>query len=124
MTDRNAPLSRRSFLARTGALAALGAGAPTLLTACGSGGSDPGVEADPPPVVDASTCRGYRPDSESVRVSLGYVDASEVPGQYCENCRFYSTPEAAGARCGGCELIPENGPVSPGGYCRSWAAMV
>lgn len=110
-------LSRRAFLGRLAA-----AGAPLLLIACGDDGA---AEADLPPVAEASTCRGYDPESASLRRTLGYVDRSVVPGQYCTNCRYFVAP--AGERCGGCTLIPGlgergQGPVSPGGYCRSWAA--
>ncbi|HLT46679.1 MAG TPA: high-potential iron-sulfur protein [Rubricoccaceae bacterium] len=110
------PLSRRTFLGR---LAALGAVAPTLLTACGGGDGADSL------VVEAATCRGYDPASAPIRESLGYVDRSATPGQFCNNCRFYTAPAGAGDRCGLCQVIPGlngQGPVSPGGYCRSWAA--
>lgn len=116
-------LSRRAFLGRFAALGAL-TGTSALLAACG-GGNEGGAGPAGVPVVDASTCRGYDPESVAVRQSLGYVDASPHPDQYCSICRFYTAPAGAGDRCGTCQVIPGvsgNGPVSPGGYCRSWAA--
>lgn len=120
MPARIPPLTRRAFLGRLAAV-----GAPALLVACGGDGAG---ESDLPPVVDASTCRGYDPESVALRRTLGYEDRSVVPGQYCTNCRFYVAPASSGDRCGGCTLIPGlgesgQGPVSPGGYCRSWAAV-
>src|SRR5690606_41079012 len=120
MTPHRPSFTRRAFLAR---LVALGAGAPAVLAACG-GGNDPGA----PPAVDAATCRGYDPETASLRRTLGYTDASPVSGQYCNNCRFYTPPASAGDRCGGCPLIPgvgggAPGPVAPDGYCRSWAPV-
>jgi hypothetical protein len=112
--------SRRAFLGR---LAGLG-GASALLAACG-GGSEGASGTPDALVVEASTCRGYDDESLPVRTSLGYVDRSEVAGQVCKNCRHYVAPAGAGDRCGTCLLIPGtsgNGPVSPGGYCRSWVA--
>ena len=53
-----------------------------------------------------------------MRQSLNYVDASVIPDQHCANCRFYNQPGDA-APCGGCQIFA--GPVSPTGYCTSWA---
>jgi hypothetical protein len=118
--------TRRGFLGRLAALAGSSAGLlfpSALLSGCGGGGDAGG--APDALVAEAATCRGYDPASEPVRRSLGYVDRSEVAAQYCKNCRFYGAPAGTGDRCGSCQLIPGmggNGPVSPGGYCRSWAA--
>ena len=117
------PLSRRGFLLRLAVLT----GAPAVLTACGggenggSGGGAPGV-----PIADATTCRGYDPASASVRESLRYTDVTPNPEQYCRNCRFYTVPARESDPCGTCQVIPGvsgQGPVSPGGYCTSWAAL-
>lgn len=120
MSDPARPaLSRRTFLGRLAALA----GTSVLVSGCGGGETGGAPDAL---VAEAATCRGYDPASEPVRQSLGYVDRSEIAGQYCENCRFYGAPASAGDRCGTCQVIPGTsgyGPVSPGGYCRSWAAL-
>ena len=111
-------LSRREALAR---LAVLGVGVSCLPGCGGSSENAPNVGADAPDIVDASTCKGHATldaDAMELRQSLGYVDATVKPTQYCANCRFYRLPEG-GDRCGGCQLFA--GPVSPAGYCTSWA---
>ena len=102
------PVSRRRFLVSAGAVLGVG----PLLAACGGGGD-----------VTAASCEGYAAlDAAALqqRASLEYVDKSATPGQLCSNCRFYNAP-AAGADCGGCQLF--QGPVAPGGWCKSWVAM-
>ena len=99
-------LSRRRFLVTTGAVLGLG----PAFAACGGS-------------VTAAACEGYGALTEQdlqTRASLGYVDDSPQPAQLCSNCRFYNRPEG-GSDCGGCQLFA--GPVAPGGYCTSWAAV-
>lgn len=101
-------VSRRRFLASAGAVLGVG----PILAACG-GGSD----------VTAAGCAGYSDlDAAQLqqRATLEYVDVSATPGQLCSNCRFYDVPEG-GSPCGGCQLFP--GPVTPGGWCKSWVAQ-
>lgn len=103
MTDS---VTRRRFLASTGALLGLG----PLVAACG----------DP---VAAATCEGYdalTPQDLQTRAALGYVDASPKPAELCTNCRLYNAP-AGGSACGGCQLF--QGPVAPLGWCTSWAPI-
>ena len=99
-------VSRRRFLAATGAALGL---APAI-AACGG-------------PIEAASCEGYdaltEPQLQS-RAALNYVDVSPVAGQLCANCRLYNRPEG-GSACGGCQLFA--GPVAPGGYCTSWAAV-
>lgn len=103
-----APVSRRRFLAATGA--ALGVG--PFVAACGGGGGS----------VTAASCPGYdalTPQDLQARAALQYVDATPNPAQRCDNCRFYNQP-TGGSACGGCQLFA--GPVAPGGWCASWVA--
>lgn len=115
-----ARLSRRAFVGRLAALGALGAVVGPI-AACGgeSSGGTLEVQAD---VVEAASCNGFdtlTPQQLSVREALGYIDAAPTAAQHCGNCRFMQ-PNTANAPCVGCQLIP--GPISPGGWCRSWAA--
>ncbi len=116
-----ASVSRRAFLGR---VAALGFGASAFLTACGGGEeAAPASGAAPGGSVIAAECEGYdalTPEELQPRQALGYVDNTPDPAQHCSNCRFYNAP-AGGAACGGCQLF--KGPVAPGGYCNSWAAL-
>lgn len=129
------PLTRRRFLGRFAAAGAAGLGGSALLAACGGGedAAEPAVDdtsaaASAPageeyPVVDASTCQGYDALDEqalSTRQALNYQDDSPEEGQYCGNCQFKQV-YAADAQCLGCQLFL--GPVSPGGWCLSWAAQ-
>ena len=100
------PVSRRRFLVTTGAVLGLG----PAFAACGG-------------PVTAASCEGYDALTEQelqARAALNYVDETPVAGQRCDNCRFYQRP-AGGSACGGCQLFA--GPVAPGGYCTSWAAI-
>ena len=109
-TDAPTP-NRRRFLVATGA--ALGfVPLATALAGCGGGGD-----------VTAASCPGYSaltPEQQAARTALEYVDVTPVPGQRCDNCRFYNVPTGATSPCGGCQLF--RGPVAPAGHCRSWAA--
>ena len=101
-------LSRRRFLAATGAALGLG----PVLAACGGGG-----------VPTAASCEGYAELTETQlasRQALQYVDVSERADQNCANCRVYNQPEG-GSPCGGCQLFA--GPVSPKGWCSGWVAQ-
>jgi hypothetical protein len=116
-------MTRRDFLGRLGAVCAAAA-APAVLAACVEERTEAGSGVAGAVVVDASTCSGYAdlgPDQRRMRESFGYVDAAPTPTATCNGCRFFTTPEAA-APCGGCSLF--HGPVSPGGWCRSWAPTV
>lgn len=126
------PLTRRRFLGCFAAAAGLGGSA--LLSACGGGedAAEPAVDdtsdaaaaaGEEYPVVDASTCQGYDAlDQQALatRQALNYQDDSPEEGQYCGNCQFKLAYEAD-AQCLGCQLF--QGPVSPGGWCQSWAAQ-
>jgi len=54
---------------------------------------------------------------EQMRKTREYVDVSDVVGQNCANCRFFSAD--ADSACGHCEIL--DGPVSGAGHCSSWA---
>ena len=125
-TSNNAPSpSRRHFLGRIAALGAAGLGGSTLLAACGGGGADTAATGDSPyAVVEASTCQGYDAlDQQALaaRQALNYADVTPEEGQYCGNCRF-KQDYAQDSNCLGCQLFA--GPVSPAGWCQSWAMQV
>jgi hypothetical protein len=113
-------MDRREFLGRLGAFCAAAA-PPGILAACGGERTGAGAGVAGAVVVDASTCSGYAdlgPDQRRMRESFGYVDATPTPDATCSACRFFTTSQAA-SPCGGCRLF--HGPVSPGGWCRSFA---
>lgn len=118
-TPTSSPLNRRAFLGRFAA----GVGVSAVLAACGGGDTPDGAATGgAAEVVDASTCIGHAVLTEqelALRNNLGYVDASPKPEANCANCRFLQALE--NSPCGGCQLFA--GPVSPGGYCNSWAAV-
>ena len=129
MSDSNTSISRRDFLGRFAVIGAAGLGASSLLAACGGGeqpADAPAETAPGAPAADgvvAAQCEGYDALTEQdlqTRQTLGYVDDSPNPQQLCSNCRFYTQP-TGGSPCGGCTLFA--GPVAPGGYCNSWAAL-
>ena len=55
------------------------------------------------------------------RQSLGYVNKSPDPENYCGNCALF-IPAAKEGDCGGCLLF--KGPVKAEGHCVQWAAKV
>lgn len=128
----DAPLQdRRAFLRRFAALSAAGLGLSGMLAACG-GGDQSGGQAEPEASPNAAPegaaaavaeCEDYSGLSEQElqkREALGYVPESPNANQVCSNCRFYQQPQGDDV-CGGCTLFA--GPVNPGGYCNSWAAL-
>lgn len=56
--------------------------------------------------------------SAQMRKALQYVDQSKKKGQMCSGCLQWKAAEK-GKSCGGCKLF--TGPVSPNGYCLSYA---
>ncbi|GIV57972.1 MAG: high-potential iron-sulfur protein [Rhodothermaceae bacterium] len=126
MSEKN--LNRRDFLLRLSALGAFSIGSGTLLAACGGGGEQPQAASEAPAEAPATASAGCndlsglsetdRAQSQQMRQSLQYVDESPVEGKMCSNCALWVAPEE-GAACGGCTLI--KGPISPNGYCTSWA---
>ena len=48
--------------------------------------------------------------------ALGYVEASTVDGQFCNNCNFW---QGGDADHGGCPLFPGKA-VTAKGWCKSW----
>lgn len=118
-----ADLSRKDFLKKLGLAGVAGMGASTLLAACGGGGgeqknaaSESGSSSKEAPCNDTS-------DLTEAEIKLRedtfkYVNETPKPDQNCENCQFYKEPQG-GSPCGGCTLF--KGPVSPNGYCNSWA---
>ncbi len=135
------PLSRRHFLTRVAAVGTLAVGGSTILAACGGGdtpapttepASNAAATVDAAPaaagdselaVVDASTCQGYDTIDEAgmtMRTTLTYTDSSPEAGKHCGNCLLQKAHEAD-SNCLGCQLFA--GPVSPAGWCQSWAAQ-
>lgn len=124
------PQSRRAFLQQLSAVGAASLGLTSFLAACGGEGqpvdeaaSTTGPDAAAGASEAVAECDDYSGLSEQElqkRDALGYVAESPNPNQVCSNCRFYTQPQGDDV-CGGCTLFA--GPVNPGGYCNSWAAM-
>jgi len=106
----NNSLDRKTFLKRFGLMGIAAAGASTILSACGGGGS----ETTPDPCKDVS---GLTEQDKTMRSTLNYVNKTENPDQRCDNCQLYKQP-VNGSACGGCLLF--GGPVTAEGWCSSW----
>ena len=102
-------LSRRHLLQNA---AALGTFAVLGATACSKPKGAPAVCTD---------TTGLAASDVAVRTTLGYVDASPEPGKSCLTCQQYIGAKEDGA-CGGCKVL--KGPISPAGYCKSFAPRV
>jgi hypothetical protein len=98
-------LSRRVVLQQSAAFGALA----VLGTACSKG-------AAPAPVCTDTT--GLAAPDVALRTTLGYEDVSTQPGKNCLGCAQFVA--GAPSACGTCKIL--KGPVSPGGYCKSFTA--
>jgi hypothetical protein len=58
------------------------------------------------------------PESESLRASLNYTAATDVPAAACRHCAFFTADPAVPA-CGACTLL--GGPVDATGSCDSFS---
>ena len=70
---------------------------------------------------DAPACYDYDlmpANQKSMRLSLGFKDASQDPNKHCGLCRFFT---ASSGGCGTCVLL-SGGAVSSGSVCDSWTA--
>ena len=119
--------SRREFLLRASALGAAAVGGSSVLAACG--GKEATPDAAPPPAaadadatagVGCNDLTGLTEQEKQMRGALQYADATAIPEKRCDNCQLYIPPEGE-SPCGACKIL--KGPVAPGGYCTSWAAM-
>jgi hypothetical protein len=62
------------------------------------------------------------PEAElSKRKQLGYVEATPIDDNTCDNCQLYLPPTAE-RKCGGCQLF--KGPVLEKAYCTYWAPRI
>ncbi len=112
MPDR--PFSRRTFLLRCAALGAAG----SALSAC-SNDTERAADAGSAAGGACSDVSGLTPEEAQTRQTFNYVEETPIPGQRCDNCRFWQPP-AGDAFCGACTLV--KGPINPGGHCTSWLA--
>lgn len=98
-------LSRRDLLQQSaayGVLAALGASACTQSL----------------PALSCADTTSLSASDAQVRVSLGYVDASPMPGKACSGCQQFLPGPAN--QCGSCKVL--RGSINPAGYCKSFVA--
>ena len=105
-------LDRRTFLVRAAQIGAVAAAAPVMVSLVGCSKK----EEKAPTCTDTTGLTSAQID---MRNQLQYVDVSpkgEV--EDCANCALY-TEAKDGQFCGGCTLLA--GPISPKGYCISWA---
>lgn len=57
--------------------------------------------------------------SDSLRMSLHYVEKFEDQAKSCSACGFF-TAESDPKACGNCKIF--SGPANPAGHCDSWSA--
>lgn len=99
-------LSRRELLRNSAALSAL-----AVLGAAACSKSAPAA-----PVCTDTT--GLAATDVAIRTSLSYADLSPEVGKSCISCQQF-LPAAKAGTCGGCKVV--KGPISPAGYCKSFA---
>lgn len=111
--NKNRVISRRTIV-KLGVQVPLAATAMSMLTACGEGGEDIALCADP---------NSLSFGENSIRQANNYTEVSPIPDNTCLNCAFF-TPEAAGPdgevpNCGDCSIF--EGLAGKNGYCDSWS---
>lgn len=116
-------LSRRAFLQKS-ALLGVAVGAAPILASCGGTAEEPAEEPAGEMAaggeLDCSDVSGLTEVEVQTREGLQYVEESQTPDQFCDNCMHWEAPEQEG-QCGACTLVP--GPINPRGWCLSWAAQ-
>jgi hypothetical protein len=115
-------ISRRSLLKRIAGVTALGFFLPSLIAACGNESTTTTSSADGVQIAPEEPCaenEAIPPVAIAARTAVAYVDVAPHAERRCDNCRFFKPP-AAGASCGGCEIV--GGPIAPAGYCTAWVA--
>ena len=120
-------MTRKEFLQSLLVLGFATAGAGTVLSSCGggteetaqtSGGSGTKSATKPVAAAPCTDVSGLTEAELTMRnTTLKYVTQSTDPNKRCDNCKFWTPPEA-GQTCGGCQLI--KGPIHPKGNCSSW----
>ena len=105
------PLTRREFLALLSAGLATCAGGGAADVAALRASLDPGLVCD--------DVRLLWPAELATRTTNAYQDHSAKPDQFCLICQNFQAPPDL-HRCGTC--ITVKGPISPGGWCKSWTA--
>jgi len=105
-----AGVSRREFLAL------LSAG----LAACSSqAGKLDSLRASLDPNLVCGDVHLLWPAELATRTTNAYRDHSPKPDQFCLLCQNFQPPPDL-HRCGTCVTV--KGPISPGGWCKSWTA--
>ena len=100
----------------------LGFGAGAVVSGCSGGGPSPeqiaeeAAEYERDLVCDDTT--GLWPAEVKTREDNNYRDLSEKPPEYCFSCLNFVKPPTPDS-CGTCRTV--KGPVSPLGWCESWA---
>jgi len=116
-------ITRKEFLQKLAVLGFAVVGAGVTLASCGGGKEEAQVAATPtkkakPAAADPCADTTGLTDAElNMRQTLQYVTKTPEPEKLCDNCKFWTPPEA-GTECGGCQLI--KGPINAKGYCTSW----
>lgn len=112
---------------------AIGIGSSALLSACGGGNKEKAASSSSEskemtseksdmastasdPCEDLS---GLDDSQKKMRETLKYTGKSPYPDKRCDNCNFFTAPEA-GKSCGSCSIVA--GPINPKGHCTSWVA--
>ena len=115
-------ITREEFLQRL-SLICLGAfGAGSVLSGCAKKEEAASTPAEQPKVAveEKDPCADLSGLTEAeieVRNTFEYVAKTPDPEKLCDNCQFWTAPEA-GQFCGGCQII--KGPIHPKGYCKQW----
>ena len=123
--------NRREFLFKASLLSLSAFNGAALLQSCNSASPEPQSSSPSPAPAPAAAEEAIADDcgalnanlnatDKEVRKSVSYLGNSPVSDQDCTNCRFFQADKFEGS-CGGCQLFV-NGTVSPGAWCKSWAA--
>lgn len=106
-------ISRKELLKKGAVVTAVGAVSVALAYCKKKPAAD---ESAAPAAGGCGDVSGLTQAEKDQRTSLKYADKSPS-ADVCSGCALY-VPAAAGAACGGCNLL--KGPIAPEGWCSSW----
>lgn len=111
--------SRRSFIGKYLQGVAFFLSGGIILSSCGEKKEQKSQES----AASDNPCDINKVSAEELqkREQLGYVKASPIPDNQCNNCNLY-LPPSTNKNCAGCMLF--KGPVNAEGYCTYWAPKV
>jgi len=121
MKDKEQENPRRTFIRHAYRTCGFLVAGVMVLAGCGPREEKQEAAKATPSPADCGDLSAVSEEDIAVRNKLGYVKASPLPDNQCQNCNLYLPPKEGDA-CGGCMLF--KGPVYAEAYCTYWAPKI